>query len=90
MAASTGHIRLPILRPLATNNRCGDKALADAVLVGRGTLETDRMAIDLPDQQVRQRRIEEGKSEYPLRVILSGSGNIPTACRSFKRETLRY
>ena len=61
------------------------RALADAVLVGRSTLETDRMAIDLPDQRVRQKRIEEGKSEYPLRVILSGSGNISTALPVFQK-----
>jgi riboflavin-specific deaminase-like protein len=61
------------------------RALADAVLVGRRTLETDRMTIDLPDAQAHQRRTEEGKSEYPLRVILSGSGNISTTLPIFNR-----
>jgi riboflavin-specific deaminase-like protein len=61
------------------------RALADAVLVGRVTLETDRMAIDLPDERIRQWRIREGKSEYPFRVILSGSGNISTALPVFQK-----
>src|ERR1700752_3706993 len=45
------------------------RALADAILVGRNTLETDQMAIDLPDERLRKRRRQEGKSEYPLRGI---------------------
>jgi 2,5-diamino-6-(ribosylamino)-4(3H)-pyrimidinone 5'-phosphate reductase len=61
------------------------RALADAILVGRNTLETDQMAIDLPNERLRQRRREEGKSESPLRVILSRSGNISTASRVFER-----
>jgi riboflavin-specific deaminase-like protein len=61
------------------------RELADAILVGRNTLETDQMAMDLPDERIRQRRRQEGKSEYPLRVILSGSGNIPTTLRVFEK-----
>lgn len=61
------------------------RALADAVLVGRNTLETDQMAIDLPDERIRQRRLREGKSEYPLRVILSRSGNILTTLSVFQK-----
>jgi riboflavin-specific deaminase-like protein len=60
------------------------RALADAILVGRNTLETDQMAIDLPDERARQRRRQQGKSEYPLRVIVSRSGNISTASRVFE------
>ena len=61
------------------------RALADAILVGRDTLETDRMSMDLSDERLRQRRIREGKSEYPLRVILSASGNISMASAVFQK-----
>jgi riboflavin-specific deaminase-like protein len=61
------------------------RGLVDAILVGRNTLETDQMAMDLPDERLRQWRRREGKSEYPLRVILSRSGNISTTLRVFEK-----
>jgi 2,5-diamino-6-(ribosylamino)-4(3H)-pyrimidinone 5'-phosphate reductase len=61
------------------------RGLADAILVGRNTLETDQMTMDLPDERVRLWRRRQGKSEYPLRVILSRSGNISTTLRVFEK-----
>src|SRR5260221_643211 len=43
------------------------------------------MQMDLPDQRLRERRIKEGKSECPLRVILSASGNISIAVSVFEK-----
>src|SRR5258708_20068337 len=41
--------------------------------------------MDLPDQRLRERRIKEGKSECPLRVILSASGNISISLSVFEK-----
>ncbi|MGA7124773.1 MAG: RibD family protein [Chthoniobacterales bacterium] len=48
----------------------------DAVIVARGTLETDRMALGLPDPALRVQRLHRGASEEPLRVIVSATGQI--------------
>jgi riboflavin biosynthesis pyrimidine reductase len=47
-------------------------------MVGRGTAQSDRMTMGLPDEELRRQRLAEGKSEYPLRVLVSGSGQVPT------------
>lgn len=52
------------------------RALADALIVGRGTLERDRMTLGLPDQSLREARIAKHQREYPLRVLISNSGRI--------------
>src|ERR1700756_999859 len=43
----------------------------DAVMVAKGTLQTDPMSLGLPDQRLRR-----GESEEPLRVIVSATGDI--------------
>jgi riboflavin-specific deaminase-like protein len=48
----------------------------DAVMVAKGTLEKDRMSLGLPDETLRNARVQQGRSVEPLRVIISGSGEI--------------
>jgi 2,5-diamino-6-(ribosylamino)-4(3H)-pyrimidinone 5'-phosphate reductase len=48
----------------------------DAVMVAKGTLETDRMSLGIPDQLLRNERSRRGASEEPLRVIISATGEI--------------
>lgn len=48
----------------------------DAVMVAKGTLQTDRMSLGLPDQILRSERSRRGASEEPLRVIVSATGDI--------------
>lgn len=48
----------------------------DAAMVAKGTLETDRMSLGIPDRALRNERLRRGASEEPLRVIVSANGDI--------------
>lgn len=61
------------------------RAMADALMIGRSTLVKDNMAMGLPNAKLRAERAAEGRSEYPLRVIISNSGNIPPDLRVFEK-----
>jgi len=54
------------------------RASADAVLVGRTTLEAERMTMGIPDD-LRAARVERGRPPAPLRVVVSASGRIDAA-----------
>jgi riboflavin-specific deaminase-like protein len=53
------------------------RSLGDAVMVGKNTLQIDKMSMGLPDEALRRARVERGQSEYPVRVVISDSGDIP-------------
>jgi 2,5-diamino-6-(ribosylamino)-4(3H)-pyrimidinone 5'-phosphate reductase len=57
----------------------------DAVMVAKGTLQADRMSLGLPDPVLRNDRSRRGVSEEPLRVIISGSGEIPLDLPIFQK-----
>ncbi|MCX5421882.1 dihydrofolate reductase family protein [Streptomyces sp. NBC_00078] len=52
------------------------RASVDAILVGAGTIRADnpRLLVNSPER--RAARIAAGKSEYPLKVTVSGSGDL--------------
>lgn len=52
------------------------RASADAVMAGRGTLETEQMRMGIPDPALHAERIRKGLPAEPLRVVVSGSGKI--------------
>lgn len=60
------------------------RAQADAVLVGHGTVATDRMTMTLPDAALRAARRARGQAEQPLRAIVSGAGRIDPQLRVFQ------
>ncbi len=77
----------------ATFSSKGDKrrlveirAQADALLVGKGTLEKDDMPMGLPSEALRQQRVARGQTAYPMRVVLSNSGRIKTSLKIFQRD----
>ncbi len=59
------------------------RSLGDALLVGRGTAETDRMSMTLPDESLRAARLSRGQSAHPLRVLISNSGTISPTLNVF-------
>lgn len=62
------------------------RALGDALMVGLKTAEVDRMSMGLPDESLRRARIQRGQSEYPIRVLISNSGNISPRLQVFKHQ----
>ena len=60
------------------------RATGDALLVGRATLETDRLAMGLPDEGLRAKRVARGLAPYPIRVVVSNSGRIAPSLRIFQ------
>jgi len=52
------------------------RAMGDAVMAARGTIEADRMRMVLPDESLQATRLERGQSAQPLRVVVSGSGKL--------------
>jgi riboflavin-specific deaminase-like protein len=63
----------------------GDRAMfhglreqVDAVLVGTGTLRTERYGRILGKPERRERRVQRGYSAEPLAVIITRTGDVPT------------
>jgi riboflavin-specific deaminase-like protein len=62
------------------------RALGDALMVGRNTLQIDNMAMGLPDEALRQERVQRGQSEYPIRVVISNTGELPLNLKIFNHR----
>ncbi|MDP8951587.1 MAG: dihydrofolate reductase family protein [Actinomycetota bacterium] len=52
------------------------RARADAVMVGAGTLRSEKLTLAVPDDMARERQ-ERGLEPQPLAVIATGSGDVP-------------
>ncbi|MGW3137445.1 dihydrofolate reductase family protein [Streptomyces sp. NPDC001139] len=76
----TGPERLLLSSPADFDRVDEVRASADAILVGAGTIRADnpRLLVNSPER--RAARTAAGKPEYPLKVTVSGSGDLdPTA-----------
>ncbi|HEX3857333.1 MAG TPA: RibD family protein [Verrucomicrobiae bacterium] len=62
------------------------RATADAVMCGARTIETTGTIMGNGGEKFRKLRIKRGLAEYPLRVIVSGSGSINSAAKIFQKR----
>ncbi len=60
------------------------RAGADAVMVGRGTLESDSMTMGISREDLRAARLARGLPPVPVRVVLSNSGKLDPAGKAFQ------
>jgi riboflavin-specific deaminase-like protein len=62
------------------------RSLGDALMVGKNTLQIDQMSMGLPDEALRGARVRRAQAEYPIRVIISNSGDLPTDLNVFNHR----
>lgn len=75
----TGPERLLLSSPADFDRVDEVRASVDAILVGAGTIRADnpRLLVNSPER--RAARLASGRSEYPLKVTVSGSGELDPA-----------
>jgi riboflavin-specific deaminase-like protein len=62
------------------------RATADAVICGARTIETTGTILGTGGETFRKRRLKNGLSEFPLRIVVSGSGSIDPNAKIFKKR----
>ncbi len=60
------------------------RSTADGILAGVRTIAADNMSMGLPAPELRAQRVAGGRSEYPIRILVSNSGRISPALRVFQ------
>jgi riboflavin-specific deaminase-like protein len=62
------------------------RATADAIICGARTVEISQATLGNGGDKFRRRRRQNGLAEYPLRVIVSGSGSISPTAKIFQKR----
>lgn len=62
------------------------RATADAVMCGARTVEISDATLGNGGEKFRRRRLRNGLAEYPLRIVVSGSGSINPGARIFQQH----
>ncbi len=62
------------------------RASADAVMVGIGTVLADDPRLTVKSQELRKRRVSEGKDENPVRVVVDSRCRVPLKARVLNGE----
>lgn len=75
----TGPDRLLLSGPADFDRVDEVRASVDAILVGAGTIRADNPRLLVNSAERRAARVAAGKPEYPLKVTVSGSGDLDPA-----------
>jgi len=59
------------------------RAEGDAVVAGYETVRADTMTMGISDSRLRELRVSRGQAAYPLRVVVSGGGEVDSGLRLF-------
>ncbi|MGV9593487.1 dihydrofolate reductase family protein [Streptomyces tendae] len=77
----TGPERLLLSGPADFDRVDEVRASVDAILVGAGTIRADNPRLLVNSAERRAARVADGRAEYPLKVTVSGSGELDPAAR---------
>ncbi|MBQ0968826.1 dihydrofolate reductase family protein [Streptomyces sp. RK23] len=77
----TGPERLLLSGPADFDRVDEVRASVDAILVGAGTIRADNPRLLVNSAERRAARVADGRAEYPLKVTVSGSGDLDPAAR---------
>ncbi|MBT2416134.1 dihydrofolate reductase family protein [Streptomyces sp. ISL-12] len=75
----TGPDRLLLSSPADFDRVDGERARAGAILVGAGTIRADNPRLLVNSAERRAARLAAGQPEFPLKVTVSGSGELDPA-----------
>lgn len=70
------HTRADFSSPRDKHRLLEIRASGDAVMAGRGTIAAEQMRMRIPDEALRAARVERGLAPEPLRIVISGSGQL--------------
>ena len=62
------------------------RATADAIICGARTIEISEATLGNGGESFRRLRLKNGLAEYPLRIVVSGSGTINPNARIFQKK----
>jgi riboflavin-specific deaminase-like protein len=77
----TGPDRLLLSSPADFDRVDEVRASVDAILIGAGTIRADNPRLLVNSAERRAARVAAGEAEYPLKVTVSGSGELDPAAR---------
>ncbi|MCS7143736.1 MAG: 2,5-diamino-6-(ribosylamino)-4(3H)-pyrimidinone 5'-phosphate reductase [Archaeoglobaceae archaeon] len=64
------------------------RASADAIMVGIGTILSDNPKLNVKSEELRRKRLSEGKSENPMKVVVDSKCRIPENAEVFSGKVI--